>query len=460
MLITTIVYDNKYGFSEHMFWVDFCLLLMYSSIIILIYRGDKMKKKRGLEIFISYSHRNMRYKNKLLTSLEALRQSYYIEPWHDGMIGAGANINEDVKKAINQADIILLLITDDYLSSYYCMQKELKIAKERENRNECKVIPVMFQESILTDTLSFFYNNRIPEDGTPIATGFRNQSQGCTRAVRRIQQLLDTNFPKYKKKVYSESASDKTTKKEIQTSDSLSIQLYTKGILTSVPIDQNYIDLLPKYHKSIVSFSIIMGQSLSMAKDRYRKAYRKNKGNSIPPHENLQLFRMYLMDICAYTKAYITGPIGVKVHFRISKDKNYLGLIASTDDGNATDLSCDWTLKMTPIPIYRGLVYHSSRVRAPLIKSLNSTLSFKCKNSEIWKDYMTYTFRNILSGQTPLISYCISIHKDYYKIMPSMLKILAFLNFGELVEQFVIDYCNTCKDIDKNFNLEDIIKAL
>lgn len=134
------------------------------------------KNAKKLNFFISYSHKNLRYKEKLLISLEALKQSYNIEPWHDGMIDAGGNIDKNIKSALLKSDVILLLITDNFLASYYCMKIELQKAIEREKQNKCIVIPVMFQESVLSETLLFFKNNRVPEDGRPIATGFKNQS--------------------------------------------------------------------------------------------------------------------------------------------------------------------------------------------------------------------------------------------------------------------------------------------
>lgn len=60
-----------------------------------------------LNIFISYSHKNMKYKEKLLTSLEALKQSYNIEAWHDGMIDAGGNIDINVKQAMSKSNIFI-----------------------------------------------------------------------------------------------------------------------------------------------------------------------------------------------------------------------------------------------------------------------------------------------------------------------------------------------------------------
>lgn len=416
-------------------------------------------KKKKLKIFISYSHKNIKYKDKLLTSLEALKQSYEIEAWHDGMIDAGGNIDENVKSALKTSDLVLLLITDNYLASYYCMKKELLEAIEREKNNECKVIPVMFQETVLSDTLSFFGHNRVPEDGKPIATGFKNQSLGCTHAVKMIQKMIDNNFSQYKKTSTKKSIANTFKSKNGKTSD-LYIELYKNGKLSSIPINQEFLDLLPKYHECIFLFSTIMDQSLLEAKKRYNQCCKKYKGYEIPNNEKLQQLRLFLMDICAYTKTYITEPTGIKVHFRISKEPYYVGLIAATDEDVTTDLASDWATKMTPIPIYNGLIFHSSRLNAPLIKSLNSKLNYKCKNNNVWKDYMTFTFPNVGTGQAPLISYCISIHKDYYKVKANMLKILTYLNFGSVVEKYVIEYCNICKKIDKTFNLEDIIKSL
>ena len=131
----------------------------------------------------------MKYKEKFLISLEALKQSYNIEPWHDGVIDAGGNIDENVKIAMNNAHIILLLVTDSFMASHYCMKIELDSAMRREKQGKCIVVPVMFQETVLSDILSFSINNRIPEDGRPIATGFKNQNQGCTHAVNMLKKI-------------------------------------------------------------------------------------------------------------------------------------------------------------------------------------------------------------------------------------------------------------------------------
>ena len=416
--------------------------------------------KKQLQFFVSYSHRNMKYKEKLLVSLEALKQSFNISNWHDGMIDPGGNIDETVKSALSNSQVILLIITDDYIASHYCMDIELKEAIEREKQGKCIVIPVMFQESVLSEDLQFFHHNRVPQDGKPIATGFRNQSQGCARAVNMIKDLLSKKFPQYKK---NKSKVSSTTPKQKETIDKgLYIELYKNGKLAPISLSQNMLELIPKCHKSINDFRTIMEQALVKAKREYNTAHRKYKklGISVPGNIQLELLRVYLMDICAYTKTYVTENVGIKVHFRVSKNDYYLGLIASTDNDNSTDLAADWTTQMTPIPIYKGLIYYSSKYHAPMVKSLNIRLNFKATNDRIWKDYVTFTFPKFHEGQTPLISYCISVHKDYYSIKSDILKILAYLNFGDTVEKYIYDYCEACRNIDRSYSLEDVIKAL
>lgn len=337
------------------------------------------------------------------------------------------------------------------------MKIELEEAIKREKNGKCLVIPVMFQESVLSDTLSFIKHNRVPQDGKPIATGFKNQSQGCTRATTLIKEMIDNKFPFCKKQSTKKNKSTVTSKKS--SNDNLYLELYKNGKLSQIPISQNIIDNIPKCHHAINIFRTMMDQSLLNAKKKYSDMYKYSNKN-MNKSKQLELLRIYLMDICAYTKKYITENIGVKVHFRALKGPHYLGLIASTDNDDKVDLSCDWSTKMTPIPVYEGLIYHSSKYNSPLIKSLNIQLNFKGNNDKIWKDYVTFTFPKFHTGQTPLISFGISVHKDYYKIKSDILKILAYLDFGNIIEKYIYDYCEICKRIDKSYDLNEIIKEL
>ena len=324
---------------------------------------------------------------------------------------------------------------------------------ERMNKGECQVIPVVVSRCEIPENLPFSKLKTLPYDRHPICDRkyFHNQDEGCAAVVKDIRQTLNEKFPNSKKK---------TANKVLK--ESLYIELYKNGVLKHIPVSQKIISDIPKYNTNIHKFRTIMDQALVKAKQNFAKEYKryKNKNLCMPNEIKLDCLRYFLMDICSYTKKYITDDVGIKVHFRVSKNENYLGLIASTSNNEQEDLSSDWSILMTPIPKYKGLIYHSSLLHAPLIKSLNPKLNYKGKNDIIWKDYVTFTFNKFYNGQTPMISYCISVHKDYYTIKGDVLKILAYLNFGDIIEHFLSAYCNICVQIDKNYNIEEIINTL
>lgn len=415
--------------------------------------------KESLQFFISYCHADMRIKEKLITSLKSLRFEYNInEIWHDGEIGAGNNIDQEVLQQLNKSDIILLLISPSFLDSYYCINIELNKAIKRMKKNECIIIPIILSPCTISDNLSFARLKRLPTDGHPISDRkfFQNQSAGCTSVTDALKTDLKNNFPDaiIKKKRSRKQHRDLK-------SNEMYIELYKNGKKQPIPITQEFIHQIPKYHKSIHDFRTMMEQTIVKSKQLYNKEFKELKNNNVIVNNEFRLrsLRLFLMDICSYTKTYITDSIGIKVHFRISKDDKYVGLIASTDKDDSIDLASDWATLMTPIPIYEGLIYHSYRLKAPLLKSLNPKLNFKGKNDSIWKDYVTFSFNGLDIGNTPSISYCVSVSKEYYNIKGDVLKILAYLNFGEIVEKYIKDYCDICKKIDKDYDLNQIIKS-
>lgn len=416
--------------------------------------------KDSLQIFISYCHVDMRLKQKLITSLKSLKFEYNInEIWHDGVITSGNNIDNKVMEQLNKSDVILLLVSPNFLNSWYCIEVELEKAIKRMRKNECVVIPIILSPCTISDNLPFARLKRLPTDGHPISDRkfFQNQSAGCTNVTDTLKNDLKKYFPDavIKKK--------RTRKQNKETnSGEVYIELYKNGTKQPFPVSQDLIYQIPKYHKSIHDFRTMMEQTILKAKQLYIKELKELKNNNISINNDfrLKLLRLFLMDICSYTKTCITDNVGIKVHFRISKGDKYIGLIASTANSNDVDLQTNWATFMTPIPIYEGLAYHSYILKAPLLKSLNPKLNFKGKNDKIWKDYVTFTFNKLDNvGQTPSISYCISVNKEYYNIKGDMLKILAYLNFGEIVEKFIKDYCTLCKKIDKDYDLNQIIKS-
>jgi hypothetical protein len=95
-----------------------------------------------LRVFYSYSHRDKELRNELKKQLRPLERENLIVTWDDGGIPAGEKWEPRIHKELEQADIVLLLVSADFIDSDYCYGIEFERAIERLEQGLCRVIPV------------------------------------------------------------------------------------------------------------------------------------------------------------------------------------------------------------------------------------------------------------------------------------------------------------------------------
>lgn len=96
-------------------------------------------------VFISYSHRDEKYREALETHLALLQRTGVIQTWHDHKIGPGNEWQSAIESHLKAAKIILLLLSPDFIASDYCWSKELKYALELHDANRARVVPVILR---------------------------------------------------------------------------------------------------------------------------------------------------------------------------------------------------------------------------------------------------------------------------------------------------------------------------
>ena len=140
------------------------------------------------KIFISYSHKDEEYLNRLKSHFSTMRRTGQIEIWYDREIYAGDEFDSEISRNLENADIILLLASANFLDSDYCYTKELTIALERHSKGDVEVIPV-----ILTDcdwkSSPFGRLQATPKDGKPISN-FERPDKGYLQVVEDIKKVL------------------------------------------------------------------------------------------------------------------------------------------------------------------------------------------------------------------------------------------------------------------------------
>lgn len=146
-----------------------------------------MPKK--LNVFLSYAHADEAMKTELDRNLVMLKRSEKINVWQDRMIQAGTEWDAVISTELANADIILLLISVDFNNSQYIWDKELKVAMDRHEKNEARVIPVILRTCEWSE-MPYAKLQALPTNATPISS-FADKDVAYTEVARSIRMLVD-----------------------------------------------------------------------------------------------------------------------------------------------------------------------------------------------------------------------------------------------------------------------------
>ena len=146
-----------------------------------------------INIFFCYAHEDEELLNKLKAQLVPLKRQHLIDVWHDRDINAGTAWELEIDKHLNSAQIILLLISPDFMNSDYCYGIEMKRALERHKRGEAHVIPVILRHVYWQGIIGKI--QALPKDGKPITDhrwhnldeAFYNVAEGIRKVVEEEQ---------------------------------------------------------------------------------------------------------------------------------------------------------------------------------------------------------------------------------------------------------------------------------
>lgn len=141
------------------------------------------------KLFFSYSHLDEPLREELEIHLSALKRQGVIETWHDRRIGAGEEFCSAISKNLEEADIILLLVSPYFIASDYCYDIEVTRALERHKAGEARVIPVILHPCDWK-SLPFGKLLATPTDGKPISK-FPNQHDAFLEVALAIRKAAD-----------------------------------------------------------------------------------------------------------------------------------------------------------------------------------------------------------------------------------------------------------------------------
>jgi hypothetical protein len=155
----------------------------------------KIQKSDIPKVFISYSHKDEKYKNELVTMLFPLQRTGVLDIWQDRQIEPGDEWSLEIMDAMITCDIAILLVSMHFLSSRFINQEEVPRLLQLRKEQGLRVVPIivspcMWQsEPVLKDLQA------LPKDGKPIQSfrGTGDRDQVWTDIAKSIEKLVITN---------------------------------------------------------------------------------------------------------------------------------------------------------------------------------------------------------------------------------------------------------------------------
>jgi TIR domain len=145
-----------------------------------------------LEIFYSYAHEDEELRDTLEKHLSLLKRQGIISGWHDREITAGSEWANQISEHLESAQIILLLISPDFLASDYCHDVEMTRAMERHHTQEARVIPIILRP-VDWEGAPFSKLQCLPRNAEPVTlwknedAAFRDIAKGIRKVAEEIR---------------------------------------------------------------------------------------------------------------------------------------------------------------------------------------------------------------------------------------------------------------------------------
>lgn len=143
-----------------------------------------------MRAFISYCHHDKAALERLHVHLKNLTRGGHIETWYDRDILAGSDLNAEIERELESADIFLLLVSPDFIASDYCVEREMARALERHATGKARMVPIIVEECDWKAMGELRQLKAVPTDGKAISE-WANANTAYLNVVQELRRIID-----------------------------------------------------------------------------------------------------------------------------------------------------------------------------------------------------------------------------------------------------------------------------
>ena len=142
-------------------------------------------------VFISYSHKDEDWKDRLVSHLGVSQRQGLLFAWEDRLIGGGEDWFGKIQEAMDAARVAVLLVSANSLTSEFILNEEVRRLLQRRDREGLRIFPVIIKPCDWEAVPWLQRMNLRPRDGRPVSGGSEYQIDTDFKEIaKEIRQLL------------------------------------------------------------------------------------------------------------------------------------------------------------------------------------------------------------------------------------------------------------------------------
>ena len=141
-------------------------------------------------VFISYSHQDEVWKDRLIQQLGVLQRQGILSAWSDREIPGGDPWEEQIQKAMDRSCIAVLLISPHFLNSDFILTREVPHLLQQREKRGLRIFPVVLDPVDLQAVDWLRPLQCRPKDAQPLSTFRRPQAEENLATIAKEIRLL------------------------------------------------------------------------------------------------------------------------------------------------------------------------------------------------------------------------------------------------------------------------------
>lgn len=154
------------------------------------FTNDQKPTNMGkIKLFISYAHADETYKDGLVKLLEKLTLSGSLEEWNDQYIIPGQKWDKEIKRKLEESQIVLFLVSENFLKSNYINDVEIKNTIDRYENSEVLIISIILEDCNFGNSALSEYQ-ALPKNALPI-TKWKPEIEAWLDVITGLKRSID-----------------------------------------------------------------------------------------------------------------------------------------------------------------------------------------------------------------------------------------------------------------------------